>query len=95
MERRGKRAAQSCREVKAARQQTGRKVLGKGRRIIRPSIKGMATSVGLLWGGAILAIGLLHQLDASYGSLVLDNVASVYPGFPGGNTAQDALVGTG
>jgi len=62
---------------------------------MRLSIKGMAFSAGLLWGGAILAVGLVHLANESYGSLFLGTVASIYPGFHRVHTVWDVLIGTG
>ena len=45
------------------------------------SVKGMAVACGLLWGGAVLLLGLGNLLWPGYGRDVLDLAASIYPGF--------------
>ncbi len=62
---------------------------------MRLSMKAMAVTSGLLWGGAVLAVGLAHLARPSYGEKFLDGVSSIYPGFHGARDLPDALVGTG
>lgn len=59
------------------------------------SIRGMAIATSLLWGGALLCVGLAHLASPSYGSSFLNGVSSIYPGFHGVRSLTDALVGTG
>lgn len=62
---------------------------------MRMSMKGMAAAFGLLWGGAVLLVGLVHLKRPSYGEKFLEGVSSIYPGFHGGRDVNDALVGGG
>ncbi|HVB33612.1 MAG TPA: hypothetical protein VNJ52_04440 [Patescibacteria group bacterium] len=60
----------------------------------RLSMKGMTIAGGLLWGGAILFVALIHLGFAGYGAAFLDMVASVYPWFHGARSFGDAVIGT-
>ena len=45
------------------------------------SLKAIAIATGVLWGGAILFVGLVNLGSPSYGLTFLRAVSSVYPGF--------------
>jgi len=62
---------------------------------MRLSVKAMSTVSGLLWGAGILVVCLLHLAMPRYGTGFLDGISSIYPGFHGGRSVPDALVGTG
>ncbi len=62
---------------------------------MRMSVKGMAVASGLLWGGAVLLVGLVHLKRPPYGEKFLEGMSSVYPGFHGGRDMNDTLVGGG
>jgi hypothetical protein len=57
------------------------------------SLKGMAFAGGLLWGSALLFLGLIHLASPGYAVQFLDGIASVYPWFHAGRSAADVLVG--
>jgi len=59
------------------------------------SVKALSIVVGLLWGGAILAVGLANLAVPSYGLAFLQGMSSIYPGFHASRTFTDVLVGTG
>jgi hypothetical protein len=59
------------------------------------SLKGVAIAGGVLWGGAILLMGLINLASPTYGLSFLTMVASVYPGFHVSRTVGDVLIGTG
>jgi hypothetical protein len=59
------------------------------------SMRGMIIVSGLLWGGAILCVGLIHLASPAYGSSFLEGISSIYPGFHGARSFGDALVGAG
>ena len=61
---------------------------------MRLSIKGLAIAAGLLWGGAILFIGLINLAAPAYGSNFLQMISSVYPGFHASRAFGDVLIGT-
>ena len=62
---------------------------------MRLSEKAMTLGSALLWGSAILSVGLIHLAIPSYGNALLESISSVYPGFHGARGFADALVGTG
>ena len=62
---------------------------------MRLSTKALSSVSALLWGGSILVLCLLHLAMPNYGTGFLDGVGSIYPGFHGGRSLADALVGTG
>lgn len=61
---------------------------------MRLSITSLAITMGLLWGGGLLCVGLLNLASASYGAAFLHGMSSVYPGFHASRTPLDVLVGT-
>jgi hypothetical protein len=58
------------------------------------SIKAMALTFGLIWGGGILVLALINLAVPSYGRAVLDMCSSVYPGYHVAGTVLSVLVGT-
>ena len=60
---------------------------------MRLSLKALTITCGLLWGGAIACVGFVHLASPSYGSGFLEAMTSIYPGFHGGRSLGDALVG--
>ena len=56
------------------------------------SIKGMALSFGILWGGAILLVGIAQQISPGYGATLLEMASSIYPGYEVGGFGS-AIVG--
>lgn len=61
---------------------------------MRLSVRGMTIAAGLLWGAAILCVGLIHMADPSYGGNFLQMTSSVYPGFHSAGTAGNLALGT-
>jgi hypothetical protein len=59
------------------------------------SIKSMSSVSALLWGASILVVCLLHLAMPHYGTGFLEGISSIYPGFHGGRSFADALLGTG
>ena len=62
---------------------------------MRLSVRGCAAAFGALWGGAVLATGLINLAAPSYAREFLKALRSVYPGFRYSRTASDVLVGAG
>ncbi len=58
------------------------------------SVKAMALTVGILWGGSILFIGLVSLFSTGYADEFLRIVSSLYPGFHHSGSLGDVLVGT-
>jgi hypothetical protein len=61
---------------------------------MRLSIRGVMFTTGLLWGGCILCVGLVHLAFPGYASDFLAGISSIYPGFHGGRSFGDVIVGT-
>jgi hypothetical protein len=59
------------------------------------SIRSLAITSALLWGGGVLFVGLVNLAAPSYGTVFLQCVSSVYPGFHNSRHFLDVLVGTG
>ena len=60
---------------------------------MRPSIKAITLSASLLWGGAMLLVGLIHMAAPSYGGEFLRMMSSVYPGADTAPTLVRVLIG--
>jgi len=56
-------------------------------------VKGMAFTVGLLWGSTMLLVGVVNMITGDYGQLFLALMASLYPGYYVGGTITDVIVG--
>ena len=58
------------------------------------SIKGLALASGILWGFAMLGMGLANLIWSGYGQQFLQTVASVYPGYHATRSIAEVIVGT-
>lgn len=58
------------------------------------SIVAMAIAAGLLWGGAILCVGLITLADPSYGVNFIQLTSSVYPWFHASRSIANVAIGT-
>jgi hypothetical protein len=58
------------------------------------SIRGLMFTTALLWGGCILCVGMAHLAFPNYASHFLAGISSIYPGFHGGRSFGDVIVGT-
>jgi hypothetical protein len=61
---------------------------------MRCNVTALALSVGLLWGAAILVVGLANLVWPGYGRAFLDVAASIYPGYHPGPGAGSIVTGT-
>ncbi len=61
---------------------------------MRLSLKGMTIAGGLLWGGAILFLGLINLVRPTYGVDFLRAISSVYPWFHVSQSFVDVVIGT-
>jgi len=59
------------------------------------SVKALAITSGLIWGGCVLTCGLVNLAQPAYGRPFLRLMSSVYPGFHNSRSWRDVLVGTG
>jgi hypothetical protein len=57
-------------------------------------IKGMAVTLGLVWGAAVLLVGIANLIWPNYGQAFLQVVASVYPGYTAGASVGQVILGT-
>lgn len=57
-------------------------------------IKGMAITLGLVWGAAVLLVGTANLIWPNYGQAFLELVASIYPGYTAGAGVGQLIVGT-
>lgn len=60
---------------------------------MRLSLRGAAVSAGLVWGGAILILGLINLASPTYGLNFLQVIGSVYPFFHVSRTFGDVVIG--
>jgi hypothetical protein len=61
---------------------------------MRLSTKAFAIACSLIWGAAILLVGLFNLAFASYGAAFLQMMSSIYPGFDFTRSFGDVLIGT-
>jgi hypothetical protein len=61
---------------------------------MKPSFKGMAFAAAILWGSALLIVGLLNLANPNYGVNFLQLANSVYPWFQSTHSWRSVLVGT-
>ena len=58
------------------------------------SIRGLALASAILWGIAMLGMGLANLIWGSYGQQFLQTMSSVYPGYHASRSAAEVIVGT-
>jgi hypothetical protein len=63
-------------------------------RKMRISLKAITLSSAILWGFAMLFVGLIHMAAHSYGGDFLQLMSSVYPGADTAPTLGRVLIGT-
>jgi hypothetical protein len=61
---------------------------------MRLSMRGLMVTCSLLWGGALLFVGLLNLAVPAYGLRFLQMMSSVYPWFHASHSFGDVLIGT-
>jgi hypothetical protein len=61
---------------------------------MRLHITALALATGLIWGGAILVVGLANLVWPEYGRAFLDVTASIYPGYHPGTGIGSVVMGT-
>ena len=58
------------------------------------STKGLALASAILWGLAMLGMGLANLIWANYGQQFLQTMSSVYPGYHATRNIAEVIVGT-
>jgi len=58
------------------------------------SVKGLALASAILWGVAMLCMGLANLIWANYGQQFLQTIASVYVGYHATRSIGEVMVGT-
>jgi hypothetical protein len=58
------------------------------------SIGASAGTMALMWGGAVLTVGLINLARPRYGKTFLRTLASVYPGYRGETASTQVAIGT-
>jgi len=58
------------------------------------SIKGLALTVAIFWGSAILIVGSSNMIFPEYGMNFLEVIGSIYPGYHPGTGFSSVLIGT-
>jgi len=61
---------------------------------VKLSVKGLALASGILWGFAMLVMGLANMIWSSYGQQFLQTVSSVYAGYHPTRTIAEVIVGS-
>jgi hypothetical protein len=57
-------------------------------------VPALALTAALLWGGAILVVGLANMAWPHYGGAFLEVMASIYPGYHPGSGIRSVITGT-
>jgi hypothetical protein len=60
---------------------------------MRLNIKAMAFGMGILWGGAVLIVGIANLIWSGYGMGFLQVLASIYPGYKASRSIGDMFAG--
>jgi len=58
------------------------------------SLKGVTLTAAIIWGLALLIVGVANLLWPPYGKAFLEVMSSIYPGYKQQGTLGDVLVGT-
>jgi len=60
---------------------------------MRFNLMALSIAAGLLWGSAILLVGLANLIWPAYGRAFLDLAASVYPGYVASRSVGQVIFG--
>ena len=58
------------------------------------SVKALGITGALIWGGAMLVLGVVNLASPSYAAEFLKVISSIYPGYHASRTIGDVIVGT-
>jgi hypothetical protein len=59
------------------------------------NVRAAAATSALIWGGAVLTVGVANLIQPRYGGAFLRMIASIYPGYRHRRTAAEVAIGTG
>ncbi|MEE8234508.1 MAG: hypothetical protein V3R41_07490 [Gammaproteobacteria bacterium] len=58
------------------------------------SIKALAITAAIIWGGALLIVGSANMMFPGYGSNFLEVMGSIYPGYQPGTGFPGVIIGS-
>jgi len=58
------------------------------------SVRALAMTAALVWGGVVLLVGVANLIWPSYGRAFLELIASIYPGYDASGSIGNVIVGT-
>jgi len=58
------------------------------------SIKALAITAAIIWGGALLIVGSANIIFPGYGSNFLEVMGSIYPGYQPGTGFPSVIIGS-
>ncbi|MCH8163019.1 MAG: hypothetical protein IIA99_02845 [Proteobacteria bacterium] len=58
------------------------------------SIKALAITAAIIWGGALLIVGSANIMFPGYGSNFLEVMGSIYPGYQPGTGFPSVIIGS-
>jgi ABC-type nitrate/sulfonate/bicarbonate transport system permease component len=64
------------------------------RRAMKLNVWPLAFTIAVLWAVAVLFVGVANIIRPAYGTIFLQLVASIYPGYHATGSLRDLIVGT-
>ena len=58
------------------------------------NVKAMTITAAVFWGASVFLVGMLNLIWEGYGQMLLDCIASLYPGYKATASIADVIVGT-
>lgn len=58
------------------------------------SIRAFMLTFAILWAAAVFIIGIANLISSGYGTMFLQLMASIYPGYDANSTIGSVIVGT-
>jgi hypothetical protein len=65
----------------------------RSKKTMKLNVKAMAFGIGIVWGAAVLLTGIANLLWTGYGTIFLQCMASVYPGYKASGSIGDLIIG--
>lgn len=60
---------------------------------MRLNIRAMILAMGIIWGAVVLLTGLANLIWSGYGTVFLEILSSIYPGYRASGSLGDLVVG--